>query len=698
MSGHMNGADHSGHGSNSGSMSHEGHSGGGTSHHAMMAADFRNRFWISLVLSIPVLLLAPLIQEFLGIEGDLDFTGDRYVQLGFATAIFFCGGWPFLKGLVEELSGRDPGMMTLVSMAIGVAYGYSVAVVAGLDGGTFFWELATLVDVMLLGHWLEMRAVMGASSALESLAKLMPSEAIRVDDDGNNVTVKVSDLVHGDKALVRPGERVPADGVILEGRSSLNESMLTGESKPVDKGEGDEVIGGSVNGESSLVIEVAKTGEESYLSQVISIVRSAEESRSRSQNFADKAARFLTFSALAVSAVTFAVWASLGEDPSYSIGRTVSVLVIACPHALGLAIPLVVAVSTSIAARNGFLIRDRDGFERAKDIDTIVFDKTGTLTEGRFGVKATVTLDEETSEDEALAIASALEGQSEHPIAKGIVDHVSERSLKLPKVSDFRAVPGRGVEADLDGAKVRVVSPGFLSDEGIKVSNSRVDELAAEGSTVVYVLRGETPLAAIALADVIREESFEAVKTLQDMGVKVVMLTGDAEPVARSVAAELGLDSFFAEVRPDKKADKIKELQAGGARVAMTGDGVNDAPALVTADVGIAVGAGTDVAIDSADIILVRSDPRDVAAILKLSRMTFGKMVQNLWWAAGYNIVAIPLAAGVLAGIGFVLAPAVGGIAMAASTVIVAINAQLLWRAQKKLRSIGAEPAGPVAA
>jgi Cu2+-exporting ATPase len=653
----------------------------------MMAADFRNRFWVSLALSVPVLLLAPVIQEFLGIDGDLDFTGDQYVQLTFASAIFFYGGWPFLKGLRQELADRDPGMMTLVSMAISTAYGYSVAVVAGLEGGTFFWELATLVDVMLLGHWLEMRAVMGASSALEALARLMPSEAVRVEEDGSYVTVMVSDLVAGDRALVRPGERVPADGMIVEGRSSLNESMLTGESKPVDKGEGDEVIGGSVNGESSLVVEVVKTGEESYLSQVISMVRTAEESRSRSQNFADKAARLLTISALVVGAVTLAVWVSLGEDPAYSIGRTVSVLVIACPHALGLAIPLVVAVSTSIAARNGFLIRDRDAFEQARTIDVIVFDKTGTLTEGRFGVQDVVGLDEKATVDEALAIAAALEGQSEHPIAKGIVEHAAGRGLKAPKVSEFRAVPGRGVEGKLDGSTVMVVSPGYLSDEGITVSSGRVSELAAEGSTVVYVLRDGAPLAAIALADVVRAESLEAVRSLQAMGVKVMMLTGDAEPVARTVASKLGLDSFFAEVRPGDKASKIRELQANGDRVAMTGDGVNDAPALVTADVGIAVGAGTDVAIDSADIILVRSDPRDVASVLRLSRSTFSKMVQNLWWAAGYNIIAIPLAAGVLASVGFVLAPAVGGAAMAISTVIVAINAQMLWRAQKALRA-----------
>jgi Cu2+-exporting ATPase len=648
-----------------------------TSHHAQMVRDFRRRFWISLVLTVPVLALAPLIQGLLGVEDAWRFPGDSYVQFGFATLIFFYGGWPFLSGLVGELRQRRPGMMTLIGMAIGVAWGYSTLVVFGLAGSVFFWELATLIDVMLLGHWIEMRSVMGASSALEELVKLMPAEAHRVREDGGTDDVPTTELAPGDRVVVKPGEKIPIDGVIVEGRSTVNEAMLTGESQPVEKGEGDRAIGGSVNGEAALQVEVEKTGDETYLSQVIALVRQAQESRSRSQDLANRAALWLTAVALSAGLVTIVIWLGLGQSFHFALSRMVTVMVITCPHALGLAVPLVVAVSTAIAAGSGLLIRDRSAFESARRLDAIVFDKTGTLTEGRFGVSEVVALGDQ-DEDEILRLAASLESRSEHPIAAGIVAAAKEKDVSFPAPKDFHAIPGKGAEARVEDRPVKVVSPSYLKEKSLEVDHPRIDELVAEGHTVVFVLLADEVRGAVALADVVRPESREALASLRKMGVRAMMVTGDAKAVADRVARELALDEFFAEVLPDEKAEKIKEVQSRRLTVAMAGDGVNDAPALVQADVGIGVGAGTDVAIQSADIVLVRSDPRDVVTIVELARATYRKTVQNLFWATGYNVVAIPLAAGALYAQGVVLSPAVGAMLMSLSTVIVAINARLL--------------------
>ncbi|MAO19215.1 MAG: heavy metal translocating P-type ATPase [Phycisphaerae bacterium] len=642
-----------------------------------MVADFRKRFWVSLVLTAPVVALAPMIQSLLGLEEALSFTGDSYVQFVFASIVYFFGGWPFLSGLGNELGKRRPGMMTLIALAISVAYFYSTAVVFGLVGEVFFWELATLIDIMLLGHWIEMKSVMGASAALEKLVKLMPSEAHLVGDDGSTRDVPVSEIHHGDRVLVKPGEKIPTDGMIVDGRSTINEAMLTGESKPAEKGEGDEVIGGAINGESAFTMEVRRTGGETYLAQVIEMVRAAQESKSKTQDLANRAALWLTVIAITVGSATLVTWLLIGKPFDFSLERAVTVMIIACPHALGLAVPLVVAVSTSISAGNGLLIRDRTAFERGKDLDAIVFDKTGTLTEGRFGVTDIIPLGER-SEEELLRLAASLESQSEHPIAEGVVRGARERKVEFPAPSEFRAIPGRGAEAVVDGIRLRIVSPGYLREHDMVVTDERVRTVADQGKTVVYLIIDGAVEGAIALADIIRPESREALERLKAMGIQVMMLTGDAEAVAKWVSEELGLDDYFAEVLPDQKASKIKEVQSRGLVVAMTGDGVNDAPALTQADVGIAVGAGTDVAIESADIVLVRSDPRDVTAIIELSRATYRKMVQNLWWATGYNAFAIPAAAGVLYPLGIVLSPALGAVFMSLSTVIVAINAKFL--------------------
>lgn len=651
--------------------------GGHHNHHAHMVADFRKRFWVSLVLTAPVVALAPMIQSLLGLEEALSFTGDSYVQFVFASIVYFFGGWPFLSGLRNELGKRRPGMMTLIALAISVAYFYSTAVVFGLVGEVFFWELATLIDIMLLGHWIEMKSVMGASAALEKLVKLMPSEAHLVGDDGSTRDVPVSEIHHGDRVLVKPGEKIPTDGMIVDGRSTINEAMLTGESKPAEKGEGDEVIGGAINGESAFTMEVRRTGGETYLAQVIEMVRAAQESKSKTQDLANRAALWLTVIAITVGSATLVTWLLIGKPFDFSLERAVTVMIIACPHALGLAVPLVVAVSTSISAGNGLLIRDRTAFERGKDLDAIVFDKTGTLTEGRFGVTDIIPLGER-SEEELLRLAASLESQSEHPIAEGVVRGARERKVEFPAPSEFRAIPGRGAEAVVDGIRLRIVSPGYLREHDMVVPDERVRTVADQGKTVVYLIIDGAVEGAIALADIIRPESREALERLKAMGIQVMMLTGDAEAVAKWVSEELGLDDYFAEVLPDQKASKIKEVQSRGLVVAMTGDGVNDAPALTQADVGIAVGAGTDVAIESADIVLVRSDPRDVTAIIEHSRATYRKMVQNLWWATGYNAFAIPAAAGVLYPLGIVLSPALGAVFMSLSTVIVAINAKFL--------------------
>ncbi len=645
--------------------------------HAAMIADYRRRFWFSLVITLPILALSPMIQSFFGLRQSLAFAGDTYVLLLLSSVVYFYGGWPFISGLFTELRQRQPGMMTLIALAISVAYFYSAVVVLGLAGKIIFWELATLIDVMLLGHWIEMKSVMGASGALEALVKLMPTVAHRLADDGSTEEVPVAEIRPGDRVLVKPGEKVPTDGRIISGRTSLNESMLTGESTPVEKEEGDEAIGGAINGDGAITIEISKTGDETYLSQVVEMVRQAQASRSRTQDLADRAAQWLTYIALSAGGLTLAVWLVLGRAFDFALERMVTVMVITCPHALGLAVPLVVAVSTSLAARSGLLIRDRSAFERAHRLQTIVFDKTGTLTEGRFGVSDVVVLGER-GEDEMLGLAAALESQSSHPIAAGIVRSAQDRGIALQPASDFENLPGSGVQARVDGRLVRVVSPGYLRRENIQVQNDALDRLMQEGKTVVFILEENHPIGAVALADIVREESREAIERLKAMGIQCMMLTGDAEAVARSVAKELGLDDYFAEVLPDQKAVRIRELRQRGLRVAMVGDGVNDAPALVESDLGIAIGAGTDVAIESADIVLVRSDPRHVADIIALSRATYSKMIQNLLWATGYNVFAIPLAAGVAYGIGIVLTPAFGAALMSLSTIIVAINAKLL--------------------
>ncbi len=646
-------------------------------HHQHMVADFRRRFWISLILTIPVLVLAPMLQELVGLRETLAFSGDANLSLGFSTVIFFYGGWPFLKGIYEELRDLEPGMMTLIAVAITTAYAYSTAVVLGLEGEVFFWELATLIDIMLVGHWIEMRSVMGASRALEELAKLMPDEAHRLTDSGETEKVPVDQLAHGDRILIKPGEKVPADGTILDGHSTLNEAMLTGESTPVEKAEGDEVIGGSVNGEGALEVEVERTGDDSYLSQVITLVREAQESKSKTQDLANRAAVWLTGIALTGGAVTMAAWLLLsGQNFAFAMERTVTVMVITCPHALGLAVPLVVAVSTALGAQNGLLIRNRPAFEAARNIDAILFDKTGTLTEGEFGVDDTFVFEgaDEWDDEELLTYAASLEQHSEHPIAHGIVRSADETY----PVEDFQNITGKGAEGTVEGRDIKIVSPGYLREHDFSYDDERVDEARSSGMTVVYVIVDGDLVGAIALADIVRPESREAIAQFKEMGITCMMITGDNAQVAEAVSEEIGIDEYFAEVLPEQKADKVKEVQARGMTVAMTGDGVNDAPALAQADVGIAVGAGTDVAVETADIVLVSNKPTDVAHLIALAQNTYKKMIQNLFWATGYNAFAIPLAAGVLYQWGVVLSPAVGAILMSASTVIVAINARML--------------------
>ena len=662
---------HGGHGM------HSGHGHGSHDHHAMMVEDFKKRFWISLIATVPILLFSHMIQIFFGLEG-LQFSGDSYFIFVLSSFVYLYGGFPFLKGLFDELRARQPGMMTLIGLAVTVAYAYSSVVVLGLKGEVFFWELATLIDIMLLGHWIEMRSVMGASRALEELVRLMPSEAHLVQLDGSTRNVPLSELKHGDKVLVKPGEKIPADGAVGKGESSINEAFLTGESKPIRKKPGDNAIGGSINGEGALTIEIHKTGKETYLSQVIELVRQAQQSRSKTQDLANRAAVWLTGVAIAGGAVTLTVWASVGETFAFAVERSVTVMVITCPHALGLAIPLVVAVSTAISARNGLLIRNRVAFERARNLQAIVFDKTGTLTEGSFGVTDVIALDRGITDRELLRLAASVESHSEHFIAQGILSAAKERGITLNEPTSFRSIPGKGAEASIDGKLVRVVSPGYLSEHLISLPGRIGDELSAQGKTVVFVLEDQKPIGAVALADVIRDESREAIKQLKGLGIECMMLTGDNKQVAQWVAKELSLDDYFAEVLPHQKSEKIKEIQNRGLTVGMVGDGVNDAPALAVADVGIAIGAGTDVAIETADIILVRNDPRDVVGIVKLAKATYGKMVQNLWWATGYNAFAIPLAAGVLSSFGILLSPALGAVLMSLSTVIVAINARLL--------------------
>lgn len=658
--------------------SHSEHAGHGGHDHSAMVADFRKRFWVTLVLTPPVLLLSPMIQHWLGVAQTLAFAGDGLVLFALSTIAYVYGGWPFLVGFTSELRKGQPGMMTLIALAISAAYFFSAATTFGFPGEPFYWELVTLVAIMLLGHWVEMRSVMGASRALEELVRLLPDSATKIDADGSTREVPISALQPGNRVLVRPGAKVPVDGTIIEGSSGFNEAMLTGESRPVSKTVGATAIGGAINGANAVTIEVTATGDATYLAQVIDLVKKAQATRSRTQDIANRAAAWLTYIALAVGFGTFFVWwLVLDASLQFALERMVTVMVVACPHALGLAVPLVVAVSTSLSAGNGLLIRDRAAFERARNLAAVVFDKTGTLTEGRFGVSDIVLLTGG-SEDEELAFAAAAESQSEHPIAHGIVAEAKNRNLTVPKASDVRNITGEGIVANVDGQDVRIVSPGHLARQGEAIGHERLKQLEAQGKTVVVLVRAKEPRALFALADIVRPESKEAIAELKALGINSVMLTGDAKGVAQAVSEELGIAEYFAEVLPDQKSEKIKELQARGLQVAMVGDGVNDAPALVVADLGIAIGAGTDVAVESADVVLVRSDPRDVAAILGLSRATYRKMVQNLIWATGYNAIAIPMAAGITFGTGFLMTPAVAAVFMSASTVIVAINAQFL--------------------
>ena len=650
--------------------------------HTAMAADFRHRFWVAMLLTIPVLALSPLVQNLLGVRDRLAFSGDSYVLFGLSTVLYFYCGWPFLKGIHNELTERRPGMMTLIAVAISTAFIYSSAVVFGLPGTVFFWELATLLDVMLLGHWLEMKSVIGASRALQALVHLLPATAHRLNANDDAKDVPISELKPGDRVLVKPGERVPIDGIITKGRSSFDESLLTGESRPIEKTEGQDAVGGAVNGEGAVIVIVRKTGDQTYLAQVIALVKQAQETRSRTQDLADRAALWLTYIALSVGGATLVAWLGSGFGFDYAIERMATVMVIACPHALGLAVPLVVAVSTRLTAQNGLLIRDRAAFERAHNLGIALFDKTGTLTEGRFGISDVIAL-ADLPENEVLAWAAGLEGQSEHPIAQGVLRGAKTRGVRPKPVEEFKNLPGQGAEAVIEGHRVRVVSPEYVHKREIAVQNERARKLDEEGDTVVYVLIDDTVVGAIALADVIRKESFDAVARLKAIGIRCMMITGDAAAVAKRVAARLGLDDYFAEVLPQQKLEKVRSLKASGVTVAMIGDGVNDAPALVESDLGIAIGAGTEVAVESADIVLVRSDPRDVFAIVALSRATYRKIVQNLLWATGYNVIAIPLAAGVAYPWGIVISPAIGAALMSLSTLIVAVNAQLLARAHK---------------
>lgn len=642
-------------------------------HHAHHVAEFKNRLIASLILTVPILLFSETFQTMILGSKAIVFPMQKYVLLILSASVYVYGGWPFLKGLVDELKARLPGMMTLIGTAVTVAFTYSAATVFIQLGMEFFWELATLIDVMLLGHWIEAKSVLGASTALEELVRIMPTTA-HLLKNSEIVDAPVSELKPGDIVLVRPGEKIPSDGTVLEGESFVNEAFLTGESKPVGKQAGSRVIGGSINGEGVLKILVEKTGGDTYLAQVIKLVRQAQETRSRTQDLANRAAALLFYVALTVSLTAYAAWFASG-NPDRALESMVTVLVVACPHALGLAIPLVVALSTSITARNGILVRDRRAFETARSVDAVVFDKTGTLTLGSFGVSNTVSL---IPEEELLKLAASVELNSEHVVARAIVEYAKQRGVELVEAGEFRAIPGKGVYGRVDGKEVYVGGLSLLNNAETVLENLEIGELTKQGKTVVFTLVDGRVAGAFALSDSVRKESYEAVEKLREMRIRVYMLTGDSMEVAKWVAEELGVDEYFAQVLPDEKAEKIRLLKDRGLRVAMVGDGVNDAPALATADVGIAIGAGTDVAIESADIILVRNDPRDVPKMIKLSRKTYLKMVQNLWWAAGYNIVTIPLAAGVLHGLGLVMPPWLGALVMSLSTVIVALNTQTL--------------------
>ena len=640
--------------------------------HGGMIADFKKRFIVVFILALPIMLLSKMIQHWLNI--DVNFSGSQYLLLLLSSVVFFYGGWPFLKGWFEEMKQWKPGMMTLIGFAISVAYGYSIATVFGLKGMDFFWELSTLILIMLLGHWIEMRSIAGASKELELLVQLMPSEAHLVHGN-HTMDVKTESLKLDDVILIKPGEKIAADGIVTEGESYLNESLLTGESKPVEKKKGDKVIAGAMNGNGSLKIQVAHGVKESYLSQIIKLVQDAQNSKSRTQLVADVAARWLTLIAMIVGIATFLFWFFAGKDIAFAMERMVTVIVICCPHALGLAVPLVVAKSTSLSAKNGLLIKNRTAFENSRKITTVVFDKTGTLTVGKFEVFKIVSLSKEFNEREIIGIASALEQNSEHPIATGIIQKAREFNLTIPSAENFQAITGQGVEAVVEGKQIKLVSPGYLREKHFSLPPN-FEHDAVE--TVVFVIVDNMLVGYIALADNIRSESSGAIQTLHDNHIKSVLLTGDNKGVAESVSKKLGIDHFYAEVLPHEKLNKIKELQSQGDFVAMTGDGVNDAPALAQADVGIAVGSGSDVAAETAGIVLVNSNPKDVVNLILFGKATYKKMMQNLAWATGYNVVALPLAAGVLYKMGILLSPAIGAVLMSLSTIIVAINASLL--------------------
>lgn len=641
-------------------------------HHQQMVLDFKKRFIISALVTIPILLLSPLIQQLFNFK--FGIPGEKYVLFALSSFIFFYGGQPFLKGFFDESKKKQPGMMTLIALAISVAYFYSSAVVFGLKGKFFFWELATLIDVMLLGHWFEMKSVLGASKALEKLAQLMPDTAHLLK--GSEVKeVKISALKKGDKILVKAGEKIPADGLVIKGSSYIDESMLTGESKPVHKKLEDKVIGGSVNGDAVLEVKVEGTGEESYLNKVINLVKEAQSSKSKTQRFADQAANWLTIIAVTTGAATLVYWFISGPDLAFAIERMATVMVITCPHALGLAIPLVTAVSTSLSAKNGLLIRNRTAFENSRKITTVVFDKTGTLTEGKFGVSLVTITDKNYDEKKMIQLAASLEKNSEHPIAKGMIKRAEELKVKTLPVSDFEVIKGQGVKGKIEGENIILGSQSYVRKNNSKMlKEMKVDEIG----TLVYVLLDGKIIGVITLADKIREESYEAIKQLKKLGIKCWMLTGDNKKIAKEVSNKLHLDGYFAEVLPHEKLEKIKELQDKGEFVAMTGDGINDAPALAQADVGVAIGSGTDVAAETADIILVNSNPLDVTSLILFGRATYRKMIQNLFWATGYNVIAIPLAAGALYSYGIIISPAIGAALMSLSTIIVAINAQFL--------------------
>lgn len=650
------------------------HAGGHAGHHAMMIKDFKKRFWVSLILAIPISLLSPMVQMLFGYE--INFLGDDLLLFVLSTVLFFYGGKPFLTGAWGELKSRTPAMMMLISLAIITAYVYSTLTTFFISGSDFFFELATLIVIMLLGHWIEMRSVMGASKALEVLIKLMPKEAHKIDESGNIMEVTIEDLKPGDRILVKSGEKIPLDGTIYEGTSTVDESMLTGESVPIEKNPGMNAIGASVNGEGVLKIKVNKVGNDTYLAQVIQLVRDAETTKSKAQGFADIAAKWLFYVAVIVGLLTIVYWSVTG-DFDFALERMVTVLIIACPHALGLAGPLVTSRSTSIAASKGLLIRNRIAFEGAHKIDKIVFDKTGTLTEGNFGV-TDIQPANGISKLELLALAYSVETQSDHPIAKGIVKEGKEQRLEIDDVKNYRNLAGKGLTATINGAEISIISPGAMKNNQFYFDEKEYETLAQQGKTVVFILKNHELQGMIALADIIRESSYKVIKELNDLGVETIMMTGDNKRVANYVGGKLGLSQVIAEVLPHEKSKYVSELKKNGKRVAMIGDGINDAPALAESDVGIAIGAGTDVALETADIVLVDSDPADVLAIIKLSKASYKKTIENFIWAAGYNIIALPLAAGVLINQGILITPAIGAVVMSLSTIIVAINAQML--------------------